>query len=169
MSGRPRSFEKREVLRLAEKGVELEGIIATLDIPKGVAEARGPELTELVRVGHAKFRASIAVRAHSEGVKKGRSNTLLALGRKYLGYDTPKPEQTLEERWHASIASSTRNLTALLARLYANRVAADPSLSYSAHCPSCEERLLCQPCAADPERRRVPVFTAEEVSDEATE
>jgi hypothetical protein len=169
MSGPPRSFERREVLRLAEKGVELDGIVASLDIPRGVVEARGAELAELVKTGHAKYRASLAVRLFKEGVGKGRSHALLASARKYLGYDTPKPEQTLEERGQHSIASSTRSLTALLARLYANHVAADPSLAFSADCPSCRERLVCQPCAADPERRRVPVFTAEEASNETSE
>src|SRR5688572_23467209 len=101
--GRPRTFDKQKVTRLAEKGIALEAIVAELGIPAGVVKARKAELREIVTRGNLRFQAALGSRLWREGIGKGRSHALLALARKHLGFDRPQNDGTQEERFRTLI------------------------------------------------------------------
>lgn len=117
--GRPRTFNKQSVTRLAEKGVDLEAIVAELGIPAAVAKARRAELKDLVAKGNQRFKAALATRLFREGIGKGKSHALLALARKHLGFDRPQNDGSQEERFRVLIDGATANLGKMLDKLEA--------------------------------------------------
>jgi hypothetical protein len=117
--GRPRTFDKQKVTRLAEKGIALEAIVAELGIPAGVVKARKAELKEIVTRGNLRFQAALGNRLWREGIGKGRSHALLALARKHLGFDRPQNDGTQEERFRTLIDGATSNLGKMLDKLEA--------------------------------------------------
>jgi hypothetical protein len=115
--GRPRTFNKQSVTRLAEKGVELEAIVAELGIPAPVVKAKRAELKEIVAKGNQRFKVALASRLFREGVGKGKSHALLALARKHLGFDRPQNDGSQEERFRVLIDGATSNLGKMLDKL----------------------------------------------------
>lgn len=122
--GRPRSFNREHVTRLADKGLKLDAIIARLEIPPAVVKSRRAELKELVHAGNLRFQAALGERLHREGVLKGRSHALLALSREHLGFDRPKQDGTTEDRFRALIDGASTSLLKAIEKLLKNREAA---------------------------------------------
>jgi len=91
--GPQRGIVWRDVERLAAVGVELDDIIAELDLPPAAVDLHRGRLVQTVETGHAKQRAQIAQRLNREGVRKGRAHALLSLARNRLGFDKNVPEQ----------------------------------------------------------------------------
>ena len=103
-------WNEREVVRLAEKGVEQSDIAQALGLVHKLAEDRElrGKFEQVVKRGHAAFRVAIADRAHQEAVQKGRSTALLEVMRGWLARYmedqlTPEEEAGLAERVNAEL------------------------------------------------------------------
>jgi hypothetical protein len=139
-TGRPKAFNKREVERAAEKGLDLAMIAAEQGIPAAVLAARSGELQELVAAGNARHRAALTRRLYREAVGKGRSHALLAGARRFLGYDDPTTgPDSLEVRFKALLASAL-SLDSVLGKLF-DRVSG-PSPPAWALCPRCGANVV---------------------------